>query len=197
MDLMPLTVAVKSSVQQQLHDIYSLVPRVPQYAAMIVTEEAIHDILKIAQGVIVELGAPPYILAQTSPAELSTYWTDRLRALVSHATLWDPISVPDLVTQLAKDCASGVFQNYRNGQRNLAFSQKVPSGVQSYPEYCAAQGLKTFEYQWDRLFQNASTTPRFDLYRSNRVGLPRRVQSLRSQSCVPNENEYLYPERYV
>lgn len=194
----PLALRIQEAVRAQIPQVYLLRPRVPEWVGLITTDLAITQALVLAQGALKELKAPPNLLLETSPHELATYWNQFIRDNYEANQLREPVSVRDTVLLLARQCASGVFQNHRNHNRYVAYLQYgAPPGVQSYPELCTQEKTKTLEIDWDYI-SNRTVPARWMLYRSERVGIPRRRRNPRSTFCGPSPGfEYDNPQLFT
>ena len=190
-DLTDLASRVQRVVRQDLVSMYSLAPRVPEYAGQLSTDVAVHHVLTQAQGSLSSLRVPANVLLETSVEELAVVWAQLFRNHYGRDVLRNPPNIQEMTFELAAKVVSGIFQSHRNAKRYASFLQQgAPPGVRSFPVNTRDEKKKSdsVPFEWR---SPGGASQRFELYRRGLQGRPQRRMSLRASSCAREDYEAL------
>lgn len=186
-DFALLAQGIRHDLAPVFKDVWGDRPQIiPKWAVDIASTQSISRVLELARHTTNELEVPGASLLSVHPSELAVFWAQVLRRNCDQEPT-SKVELSFLEASVAKSVATSVYAMHQQSTRYRNFLQfGPPPGVREFPVYSASERTKTMAIPWRRIASSAQPT-RSVQYQSCTSSRPKRIQSLRSQTCTPSD----------
>ncbi len=177
-----------------VREMWMIESRAPAWALHVTNPSEIFQVLNLAQKTASHLGVDAGAILTVGAGELSGYWAIIMRQQCGAESFRSPVDPKQLSIQISKSIAGSLFSMHRQTVRHRKFLMSgPPPGVQSFPEYSAAERTKTVAVHWERI-GNRAHSERHAAWCDFQQ--PQRFKSLRSQD-PSGDDDVSHPTHFM